>query len=109
MGSRVILEHTDKLKCKDSLRNWSSNGESKYWHPRYWQFSHIDCVTKCQRITLDAQGREKTQDLLAYIQVTIARKHSLNVVFLMDVDKIFKPNYQERVYVAVLPERGALA
>lgn len=107
MGGAAICEGTNESECYDYLSKWSSDVKSKYWYPQYGQFPCIDCIVKCQKITADGKGGRKTKDILAYIQITINDKHSLDVKWLKKLDKIFEIGHTERVYIAILPRKVA--
>lgn len=104
----VTCEGTTESDCNASLRQWSSNARSTYWYPAYTQFPCIDAVAKFEKTTSDGQDPKKTS-VLAYIQITVAGDHSLDLDRLKKLDELFQSHHTQRVYIAILPERKALA
>jgi hypothetical protein len=104
---KATWEGINEADCIEFLRKWSSDTKSTYWYPKYGQFPCINCVAKCQQITTDRQGRKNTEDVLAYIQIAVGSRHSLDTQQLQNVDKIFSTvDHPVRVYITILPEEG---
>jgi hypothetical protein len=104
-GNKAIYGKKDKTKCQESLRKWYSNPNSLYWYLDYHRYPNIDCMAKCEF----NNGVGVTETRLAYIQITISNHHSLNGMWLTDLNTKIKNDFKKRAYIAILPsDRKAL-
>lgn len=68
-----------------------------YWYPADRQFPNIDSIVK-----LDTESGKKK---VAYLQITIAKSHSIDAQQLQRMNEIFVQDKEkeEAIYIAVLP------
>ena len=91
----------NRWEYQDILKNFRDDGKFSYWFPDDYGFPNIDGIAKMK----DEDGN----CVIAYIQVTDAKKHAISLEHIIDMNNIFKSAASRPpIYIAVLPDPEAL-
>ena len=91
----------NRWEYQDILKNFRDDDKFSYWFPDDDGFPNIDGIAKMK----DEDGNS----VIAYIQVTDAKKHAISLEHIIEMNNIFKSSQSlPPIYIAVLPDPEAL-
>jgi len=91
----------NRWEYQDILKNFRNDDKFSYWFPDDYGFPNIDGIAKMK----DEDGN----CVIAYIQVTDAKKHAISLQHIIDMNNIFQSAASlPPIYIAVLPDPEAL-
>jgi hypothetical protein len=90
----------NRWEYQNILKNFRDDYKFSYWFPDDYGFPDIDGIAKMK----DEDGNR----LIAYIQVTDAKKHAISLEHIIEMNNIFKSAQSLLIYRVVLPDPEAL-
>ncbi|KAG2768497.1 hypothetical protein Pcac1_g20369 [Phytophthora cactorum] len=88
------------------LEEWRDNDELTYWFPACDNFPNIDSIVKLESTTSGKKGN------VAYLQVTVAKKHDISSGHMKEMNKIFYSddvkhtgNTEPPIFIAICPDQ----